>query len=302
MNWDPVIDQQTSAHPEIVALLHKRLSDLKDGFRQNVALLGAPGSGKSSALLTAIAQSRALPLLIVYCEARREPWELWARRFLWATLHGLAGFRPEQIDATHEATLLRKAYAIAPRTAQSIAELLPQIRVTPHERVFRQILDLPYLAIEETKRPGVIVLDEFHQLERLGVYRPFHELGKRIMLERSMLYLFASSQPVIARRILRERLNLLFGGFELVELDGMSAAAGEALIRDRLSHRRLPEWAAGFLVRFTNGHPWSLATLLDAFALRGQPACIDVDCGDQAHILPPSVMLVRKVRSFWLRY
>src|SRR3989338_1078316 len=88
------------------------------------------------------------------------------------------------------------------------------------------------------------------------------------MLERSMLYLLASSQPLAARRILRERLNLLFGGFELVEVGGVEAEAGEAFIRERLRHRRLSPALTAFLTWFTGGHVWSLGTLLDALALR----------------------------------
>src|SRR3989338_6972875 len=115
MEWDPIIDAGAALHAETVALLKKRVTDLREGFRQNVALIGPPGSGKSSILLTALAQAGppSSEFLIVYCATQREPWETWAKRFMAAILQGLHGFRPDVVAPLDLPALLRAGNAVA---------------------------------------------------------------------------------------------------------------------------------------------------------------------------------------------
>jgi len=260
-----VCEPRVVAHPAVEGLLQKRLQGVRDGFRQNVVLLGPPGSGKTSTVFSALA---TVPpeFLIIYWEGRREPWDLWVTRCVTAVLQGILGFRTEPLNTATPQELLRHTAAIAPQTSQVSAELLAHLKPLPHERIFRQVLELPQTACAETQRPGVLVWDEFHHAESLGVHRPFHELGKLIMVESSLLYLLISSQPLQAQRIVRERLNLLFGGFEVVTLDGLEPLVAETWLRDQCRPRRLPDALAAFLAWLTAGHLWSLSTLAAAMA------------------------------------
>jgi hypothetical protein len=260
MQWEPV-HTVTPAYPEIHKLLQRRIQDVAEGFRQNIALMGSPGMGKTSTVLGAIAATESPPV-IIYCQLRHEPWKLWVQRMVASVLHGVAGFRVEpSIGANDLSQLLERAAVVAPDTAHRAAEILQHRSRGPQDRVFRQVLDLMRVACVELKRPGVIVLDEFQRLEDVGVFRPFHDLGKQIMMEQSILYVVTSSQPIHAQRILRERLNLLFGGFEVLTLRGIEAAAANAVVHGAMGDTRFADDFAQFLIWFADGHPWVLGTM-----------------------------------------
>ena len=73
---------------------------------------------------------------------------------------------------------------------------------------------------EEIKKSCVVILDEFDNLEYIGVKNPFLSFGKVIMIQKDTMYIVSSSRNQIFKKILSEKLSLLFGNFEIVRVSG----------------------------------------------------------------------------------
>jgi hypothetical protein len=101
----------------------------------------------------------------------------------------------------------------------------------------------------------VLILDEFLFLEELGMSHAFHELGKRVMIWPSTLFILSSSAPCRARAILRERLQLLFGQFELLTLDALDGSVASAWIQQQLRRLRGIKEISPFLIQWLGSYP-----------------------------------------------
>jgi hypothetical protein len=125
----------------------------------------------------------------------------------------------------------------------------------------------------------VLILDEFLFLEELRLTHAFHEIGKRVMTWPSTLFVLASSAPAAARTILRERLQLLFGQFELLTLDSLDAGTAMTWVQQELRGLRGAKALAPFVIRWLGGSPWYLAVFLKRFkelaALRKKPEGVE---------------------------
>lgn len=100
----------------------------------------------------------------------------------------------------------------------------------------------------------VIVLEEFHNLDDLGITNGFVELGKKIMMQKRCLY-FVTSSCKSARQILSEKLSLLFGNFEILHIGPFDLQASQGFIGHNLKTLRISDELKAFLTDFTGGHP-----------------------------------------------
>src|SRR3989338_3411475 len=242
--------------PELAQHLRQRLQAFRDGFRHNLALVGPPGSGKTFALHRVL-QEQAPDLLIIYCPQYRESCRSFLQRFAVTILEtGLAGMHVPAEE------LLNRAAVQIPKTAAALRPLESLLARRLYGEAFNRTLDAIPLLIEERRASCVLILDEFLFLEELGLGHAFHELGKRVMTWPTTLFVLASSSPYRARAILRERLQLLFGQFELITLAPPDPRRAAAWVRQEAGALRGAKAITPFLVRWMGAHPWYLSVFL----------------------------------------
>jgi hypothetical protein len=237
--------------------LDQRLTAFAEGFRQNLALIGPPGSGKTFQLERLLANPPS-HLTLIYCPLSRETRASLLYRLRCAVLQaGVGGAPSHALDV-----LMERAQAQVPNTAAAIRTAGELAARRCFGEALTRTLDAIPILIEEQHRPCVLILDEFLFLEELGMPHAFHELGKRVMTWTSTLFILSSSAPSRARAILRERLQLLFGQFELLALDALDGPIVAAWVQQELRRLRGVNEMSPFLIRWLGSYPRYLALFL----------------------------------------
>lgn len=249
---------------EILGTLEKRVTGLLAGYRQNCALLGCEGIGKTT-LLKRFLEERldgAQPLVAFSLEVRqKESVPEWANRFLQSLLYGVLKAKLVPTLPADLSGLLESCSSWIPQTVQAVQRLLKKMESSVGEEIYDGALELPQRVTQESGFSCLIILDEFHRLRDLGIADPFRRLGRAIMVQNATMYLVASSQVGPARHILREGLNLLFGQFEVIEMGPLSPE----MCRRALEARGLDPFLEYLLMELAQGSPTYLDLLLTGF-------------------------------------
>ena len=261
--------------PELSSHLTRRLAAFADGFRQNLALIGPSGSGKTFQLQQ-LAAIESPVLLILYCPLYRESSRSVVLRLASTILR--TGCSSGTSEESWE-SLLQRADSQIPKTASALRAIEPLLtRRAYGEALIRSLDAIPILS-EERGRPCVVIVDEFLLLEEVGLAHGFHELGKRVMTWPSVLFVLSSSSCYRARLILRERLQLLFGQFELVTLEALNPTTAIPWVQQELRGVRGAKAMTPFLVQWLGGYPWYLSVfchrLKELDALGRRPDCAE---------------------------
>ncbi len=262
MATDPVLGSDFFERDDILGLLTKRLNAFKQGYRQNMALLGARSVGKSSILQEFIARNSDPEIISIFMEVPQGSLELFLKRFMGGCLTGLLKSKRE--DLPHDVTgLIQRAKKYVPKTARHMRSVLRLINLERNDEAYREVLALPRIMREEAGARAIVVLDCFGDLENLPVRDPFGILGKEIMVDKDTLYLVASSHPAKSRGIFREKLNLLFGNFEVFEIKNFDFDSAFRSIQKRIGEGKISRAEQHFLVQMTDARPFYLKTILD---------------------------------------
>ena len=254
----------TNLRPELAHHLRQRLTAFGDGFRHNLAIIGPPGSGKTFQLQQLLVRPTT-QTIVLYCPLYRESCRSFLYRLLSAILR--AGLiaptgSAETAAAQPLESLLAAAEPVLPKTAAAVRAAEGLIARRLYGEAFNRTLDTIPVLLEERQQPCVLILDEFLFLEELGLGHAFHELGKRVMTWRSTLFILSSSSQHRARTILRERLQLLFGQFELLTLEAVDPAIASPWVQQELRGVRGAKPMIPFLIQWLGGYPWYLAVFL----------------------------------------
>jgi len=251
---DPVqgngfFDRQTN-----LDLMKKRVNGLTKGYRQNVALVGPELIGKSSLLLQLVHElggdEKIFP---IYFEVRDEDLHRFCKRFTAAILYYY--FRQEG-EITED--VFEKANEKFPRTTERILRIEKLFGKKSRDQILSSIFDLLPILCEEGGRLCIMILDEFQELGSLNARNPFAILGEKIMAQKEVMYIVASSKVRRANEILSNELALLFGSFEVDKLGPFSVDKGLQFIGKKLDGILMDRACAKFLVSMTNGHPFYL--------------------------------------------
>ncbi len=260
---EPVIGKDFFGRSEALGLLNKRVGALTEGYRQNVALTGQNLAGKSSILhhfLHTFSDNRILP---IYVEIADEPFSYFARKFIGSLLYNLlrsAGADPkEDFEA-----LLEEARHIAPHTVKTAEAIQEAVKKKNLDSAYSALFDITAAIKEETGKSCVIILDEFHNLASLRVKHPFKNFGKKIMVQKDTMYIVTSSQVTTVRKILNEKLSLLFGNFEILRIKGFSPHNASSFLAERFRYLRMPQELSDFIISFTEGNPFYLDVISQA--------------------------------------
>ena len=254
---EPVVGERFFGRDEVLELLNKRVSALRDGYRQNVALTGQSLAGKTSILHHFLYSIKEDDFVTIYVEVVREPFRAFANRFIATVLFNTLTKTGENAGFELE-SLLDKAEEKLPKTYAAIKHIDSLIEKNDLEGAYLHLLGLTSTLKEEIKKSCVVILDEFDNLEYIGIKNPFLSFGKVIMIQKDTMYIVSSSRNQVFKKILSEKLSLLFGNFEIVKVSGFDIESAKRFIDMRLNGYDIDDALKRFLVIFTDGNPFYL--------------------------------------------
>lgn len=257
MFTEPISGDRFFGRHDILELLDKRVLALKDGYRQNVALTGPNLVGKSSIIHHFLYSIQSEDFIPIYVEVTKEPFRSFADKFIATMLYNALRKKGEccGIDL---AGLVEKCGKFFPKTFHAITRLNSGIARGDYEDAYLDLLGLTSILRSETGISCIVLFDEFDNLENLGVKNPFQAFGKVIMVQKDTMYIVSSSRDEAIRKILSEKLSLLFGNFEIVKVANFDMNASNAYLDVRTSGFDLDARLRGFLISFTGGNPFYL--------------------------------------------
>ena len=242
---------------EILETLNKRVESLKSGYRQNLALTGQKLCGKTSILQNFLSTLNSDSIVPVYIEVIAEPLETFSKKFIGTMLFNFLKGSEEYIKEDLN-FLIFKAEGTIPKTASAIKEVLALLDKGDLQEAYSNLFNLTSVLKLETGKSCIIILDEFHNLSSVNLKNPFAVFGKRIMVQKDTMYVVTSSQVSTIKRILKEKLDLLFGNFEIIEIKDFDYGVAKAFLEKRLEGIRVQEELKDFLISFTDSRPYYL--------------------------------------------
>jgi AAA+ ATPase superfamily predicted ATPase len=274
---EPIVGEKFFGREEVLELLNKRVLALKDGYRQNVALTGQSLSGKSSIILHFLHTVNSEGFIPVYVEVVKEPFSSFANKFIATVLYNALNKmgRSVEVDMTK---LVDLAQEVLPRTAQMVKGINNAIVGDDLDEAYMMLLGLTSTLKDEAGLSCVVILDEFDNLENLGIKNPFLSFGKVIMVQKDTMYIVSSSRDEAIKKILSEKLSLLFGNFEVVKVSNFDIKTSSKFIDIKFSNLEMNEALKKFLIMFTDGNPFYLGKISQRareIALECPSTCID---------------------------
>lgn len=284
MFTEPISGDKFFGRTEILELLDKRVLALKDGYRQNVALTGPNLVGKSSIIHHFLYLIQNEDFIPVYVEVVKEPFRSFANKFI-ATMLYNALLKKGEHCGIELGSLIEKAAPLFPKTSQAISRVYSQVERQDHEEAYSGLLGLTSILRSESGISCIVLFDEFDNLESLGIRNPFQAFGKVIMVQKDTMYIVSSSRDEAIRKILSEKLSLLFGNFEIVKVTNFDIGASSEYLDVSVSDFDLDEEVRKFLISFTGGNPFYLDKIsrrMRRIATEKMSACIDAGAAGRA--------------------
>ncbi|KPK43013.1 MAG: hypothetical protein AMJ78_00125 [Omnitrophica WOR_2 bacterium SM23_29] len=245
-------------------ILEKRIKAIKEGYRQNIAIISDKDVGKTSVVLHFLNRFTDPMILPVYLQLSPEySREQFVRKFIGVLLYNFLEnsniARNEDLDF-----LISKANNFIPKTIETIKTVLASLKKRNRENIFFQLLSLCDTLNVETGKICVVFFDEFHHLGELGIKHIYKQFSKMLMIQKNALYIILSSAKFKAKKILTSHLALLFGNFEIIELQPFDLKTTDEFLRSRLSHLQIQKCLIDFLIHFTGGNPLYLKIIIDS--------------------------------------
>jgi hypothetical protein len=260
---------------EYLEIITKRLSGLKDGYRQNIAIIGDELVGKTSIIFNLLDKFYDTGIIMLYLEIRPEPLSSFARRFsgslLYNFLSGSGIILQEDLEF-----LILKSEKYIPHTVEKIKAILHYVKRGKKNNVFTELLGLSEIIKQETGKSVVVILDEFQNLENLGCPHLYQEWSKLLLSQKNTMYIITSSMKFKAQGILSKNLSLLFGNFEVINVEPFDIKTSERYIEERLCGVNLNRGLRDFLVHFTGGCPFYLEVITEALVKAKQEELADI--------------------------
>lgn len=246
-----------------LALLTKRINDLKDGYRQNIAIIGDELVGKTSIIFKLLDSYYDSKIIILYIETRIESPGSFAKRFIGILLFNFMVNSGERLKEDLD-FLIQKSSKYIPRAVEKIKAILEAVEKRKKNYIFIDLFSLPEIIYQESGKRCVVILDEFLQLESIGIKNLYREWSKLLMVQKNTLYIITSSRKFKTKAILSKNLSLLFGNFELVTIEPFDIKESCGYLQERLKDANLNAGLKNFMVHFTGGHPFYLEIISNA--------------------------------------
>jgi hypothetical protein len=260
---------------EYLEILDKRARDLKEGYRQNIAILGDEMVGKSSIIFSFLNKFYDTRIIILYFEIRPEPLASFARRFIGVLLYNFLANSGIPLKEDLE-FLIKKSSAYIPRAIEKARLILSAIDKRKKNNIFAELLSLSEIIHQETGKYCVVILDEFHHLEHMGIKELYLEWSKLLILQKTTMYIIVSSMKFKAKSILSKNLSLLFGNFQVLTVEPFDIKASEEYLECRLQDLEIEPGLKDFIVHFTGGYPFYLEVITEALLKSRQETVADI--------------------------
>lgn len=257
---DKLFEQKFFGRTDLLDLLKKRVIDLKEGCRQNIALLGNQFVGKSMMLQKFISDFDDDDVVMVYLDLENKDFAYFLNKYCASLLYFYS--KNQKLPLHDDLNLLIETTKNRiPYTVEVIKKLRVKFKEGKFTECYQGLLALPEIFTNETKKFCVLIYDEFQNIELLDVEQPFLDLGKKIMTQKRCLYLLSSSAPQTAKKILSEKLSLLFGNFETISVEPFDLSNSRKYLGNLLRGYQIGELLTDFLIDFTGGHPLYLTLI-----------------------------------------
>lgn len=256
------------ARDQIRYALQKRADALSRGYRQNVGIIGAMGLGKTHILNDAIKDFARRPgYTCIFIQAEACDYEQLAERWMGSVLAGYIYSEGQSVPEGGLDALFAHCSSLIPKTLHQINLIRKTLRREKGPSFMKELFSLPRILSEETGKKIILMIDEFQELEKMPAPDPFALLGQEIMVEKDTMYIVSSSKPERAREIFRDKLSLLFGNFEVIELRPFDFQETADFLSFHFPHTRFSREQLKFFITLTNGEPLYLDLLLDRLKL-----------------------------------
>lgn len=246
-----------------ISLLEKRIYGLKDGYRQNIAIIGDELVGKTSIMRKLIERIADNNFVMFYIEARPESFDSFCRRFIGILLYSFllnSGMElKEDLDF-----LIGKSQRHIPNTVAKIRSILVHLQKGKKNDLFSDLLSITESLHQETSKRCVVFIDEFHNLENISLRYLYRDWSKLLISQKNTMYIIASSARHKARNILSSNLSLLFGNFEIINVEPFDIKTAEDYLCFRFSGAKVDKGLIDFIIHFTGGYPFYLDIISDA--------------------------------------
>jgi len=238
-------------------ILEKRIGDLKDGYRHNIAIVGDELVGKTSIIFKFLSNFYDNRIIIIYLETRPESLASFAKRFIGVLLYNflINSGTPLREDLDF---LISKSEKYIPQTVERIKSIFNALEKRRKNNVFFELLSLLEIVNKETGKFCVVIFDEFHSLENLGIKNLYPEWSRLLISQKNIMYMIISSMKLKAKAILSKNLSLLFGNFEIITVDPFDTKTSTAYLEHMLHGLSLDTGLKNFLIHFTGGNPFYL--------------------------------------------
>ncbi|MBF0493559.1 MAG: ATP-binding protein [Candidatus Omnitrophica bacterium] len=279
---EPVSGKCFFGREEILATLHKRVSAIKGGYRQNLALSGPMLCGKSSILRHFLKSLDDPDIIPIYIEMVDEKFDVFANRFMTSLLFRYCKSVNKPVK-NNLSDLIESCKPDIPVTIKQIGEIMVLLDEKKHTEAYEKLLDITSVFKLETNKSCIVVFDEFHNLANFDVKKPFQVFGKFIMIQKNTMYIVTSSQKTVLKEILSKKLSLLFGNFEVIDVEGFDNETAKAFICGKARDMALGEEVRDYVLELTQGNPFYIDLIITG--------CSDVSKARKDHAGQKEILL-----------
>lgn len=245
--------------------LNKRIDSFQLGYRQNIGILGNAGLGKTKLLHQVYnAYSKENQVICAFLQADSLDFQQLVDIWMGSLLTAYLRYRKKSIEGPNDCNVLIESCEMdLPKTTKLMKGILKQLQRRKFEGLVEALFSLTQVMYQETGRDILLIIDEFQHLEKLPANDPFALLGKEIMVQTHTFYLVASSKKEHAKEIFREKLSLLFGNFEVVELRAFGFEETQDYLNSHFPKTKFTEYQKQLLIVLTDGEPLYLDLICD---------------------------------------
>lgn len=299
----PLVESFTFDRRVVRRRVEQRVEAFLQGYRQNLGIVAPKGYGKTYLLNLIHRELCSQPsLLVVYVKAESLNLdhfiERWTGAFLASLIAVKTGSFPASMHGQEEE--LRSFFPKSFAVIDNVKKMLR--KGEKNASTLKELFSLSSVVADETGRKVVFMMDEFHAFENLPISDPFALLGKQIMVDKETFYLVASSLPERAYEIFHNKLSLLFGNFEALELAPLSFHEMEDYLYERQPGYAFSLVQRKFLLALSGGIPAYLDLFLDQLGI-----CFPVSHSENqdpafaAHEIPTETLILAILRELYDR-